>query len=105
VRDVECATWEDLWDELRQVATREQQELLESHQEAIRKHAAHESSLHRLVVELVMFGGCSLSEAAAITGISKPTVDRRLKVALAFLRKRLGESFQAIGGVIDEGAA
>jgi len=41
------------------------------------------------VVELRIFLGCTSAEAADLMGISKPTLDRDLRFALAWLFDRL----------------
>jgi len=56
--------------------------------EAIEKLAAFDESKARLV-ELRMFGGLTMDEAAGVLGKSKATLERDWRVARAWLRKSL----------------
>jgi DNA-directed RNA polymerase specialized sigma24 family protein len=62
-------------------------------------------SLHRAIVELRFFAGCTLEEIAGFTDLPTSTVHAKLRVALAFLREELQSSFPEFGRLADEAAA
>jgi RNA polymerase sigma factor (sigma-70 family) len=59
-------------------------------------------SIHRAVVELKFFGGCTLDEIGRYLGTSIATVHSRLRVALAFLKEELRHSFPEFGPLAED---
>jgi RNA polymerase sigma-70 factor, ECF subfamily len=55
------------------------------------------SPLHRTIVDLRFWGGCTFDEIAELTGTPKTTVFEELHIALAFLKDRLRASFPDFG--------
>ena len=58
-------------------------------------------SMHRTIVELKFFGGCTLEEIARCTGLPLSTVHTRLRVGLAFLKEQLRASFPELGSLAE----
>lgn len=56
---------------------------------ALRKLARQDLRKSRMI-EMQAFGGCTVEEIAAFFGVSKSTIERELRVAMAWLRRELG---------------
>jgi RNA polymerase sigma factor (sigma-70 family) len=61
--------------------------------DALEDLGRHISGTHREVVELIVFGECTLDQVAMLLRISRDTARRMRIVALEYLREKLGPSF------------
>ncbi len=55
---------------------------------ALQKLARQDKRKSRMI-EMQAFGGCTVEEIAEFFGVSKSTIERELRVAMAWLRREL----------------